>query len=59
MKCSKQHHDHIVLTSWGSLINARPWPDADLEIAECPQCKSTLARALTRATTPTQEKHDA
>jgi hypothetical protein len=45
--CNRQHHDHLVLTAWGSLLNARPWPDADLEIAECPKCRSTLSRALT------------
>lgn len=50
--CNRQHHDHIVATAWGSLLNSRPWPDAELEIAECPECKSTLARDL--AWTPVQ-----
>lgn len=45
-KCTRASHDHVVATSWGSLLNSRPWADADLEIAECPHCKSTLAREL-------------
>ena len=44
--CTTTHHDHIVVTAWGSLLNARPWPEADLEIAECPFCSSTLAREV-------------
>lgn len=44
--CTQAAHDHAVATAWSSLLNSRPWPGMDLEIAECPHCMSTLAREV-------------
>lgn len=41
--CTKEDHDLTVKHAWDSLVNPRPWPAAELQIAECPLCNSTLA----------------
>lgn len=45
-RCTQADHDRA---DWASLLNPRPWPGLDMEIAECPRCMSTLARETAEA----------
>ncbi len=43
--CTQESHAAARL-DWPKLVRARRWSDVGLEIADCPQCGSTLSRGL-------------